>query len=111
MKIGISLGILICACLAGVLLLACESQNDSGKTSQGTEAMQTRSIKVKVDGMTCAGCAATIESALAENKGVIKKSVNLTEGSCEVEYNPAQTNRDEIVATIEQAGYKASLTE
>ncbi len=111
MKTGMRIGLLICACVTGVLLLACESQSDGADTAQTAQAVQTQSVKVKVDGMSCGGCAATIEAALAANQGVTKKSVDLVEGCCEVEYNPAQTNREEIVSTIEKAGYKASVAE
>ena len=42
-----------------------------------------------VIGMSCAGCAANIQQALSERKGVIEARVNFAASDVIVEYNPA----------------------
>ncbi|MCJ7596598.1 MAG: heavy metal translocating P-type ATPase, partial [Desulfobacterales bacterium] len=66
------------------------------------------SVEIPVTGMTCANCAMNIESALNKKvPGVVKASVNFASERATVEYVPALTNVDEMIAAIERAGYGA----
>jgi len=66
------------------------------------------SVDIPVTGMTCANCAMTIERALTKKvPGVVKASVNFASERATVEYVPALTSIDEVIAAIEGAGYGA----
>ncbi|MEV6833367.1 heavy metal translocating P-type ATPase [Streptomyces sp. NPDC051133] len=62
-----------------------------------------------VGGMTCAACVRRVEKKLGKLDGVTA-TVNLATGRARVSH-PAQISPEEIVATVEQAGYTASLPE
>ncbi len=67
-----------------------------------------RHLDVPITGMTCASCAARIEKRLNRLDGV-QASVNYATERASVAYEPAKRTPAELVATIEQAGYTATL--
>jgi len=68
----------------------------------------TGKVEFPVTGMTCANCAANIERALnKKTPGVITASVNFATERVAVEYVPALATVDDIIASIEKAGYAA----
>jgi len=65
-------------------------------------------VEFPITGMTCANCAMTIERTLSKKvPGVVKASVNFATERARVEYIPAITTIDDMVAAIERAGYGA----
>jgi copper chaperone CopZ len=66
-------------------------------------------VKLNIEGMSCAGCAAKVEKALKDVKGVSKASVNLEKKSATVtlaKKNPATTVK--LVEAVSAAGFTAS---
>ncbi len=63
-------------------------------------------ITLKIAGMTCAMCAKTIEANLKSLPGVIDVSVNLTNETAFVKYDPSIITLEKIIETIENIGYK-----
>jgi Cu+-exporting ATPase len=64
--------------------------------------------EIPVTGMTCANCAMNIERALRKKTpGVVRASVNFGSERAHVEYIPTLTSIEEIISTIEGAGYGA----
>jgi Cu+-exporting ATPase len=61
----------------------------------------------KLRGMSCASCANNIEEAIRSVPGVEKCSVNFGVEQATVQYNPRQTNPEDIQEAIEAAGYSA----
>ncbi|MBV1873525.1 MAG: heavy metal translocating P-type ATPase [Gammaproteobacteria bacterium] len=72
---------------------------------------ETTSLKLTVEGMSCANCANTIEKVLLKKPGVVSVSVNFTLKRCMVEYHAAQLSADLILESIESAGYHAAEIE
>ena len=68
--------------------------------------METTTIKVT--GMTCAGCVASVERVLRALDGVGNVSVSLKEGEATVEFEGSRVRREELRAAIEDAGYDAA---
>jgi Cd2+/Zn2+-exporting ATPase len=66
----------------------------------------TRTLDVSVPSMDCPSCAGTVESALSAVAGVVATDARPAAGRVEVTYDPALTTRDEVVATVERAGYE-----
>src|SRR5437763_182127 len=61
-----------------------------------------------LEGMTCASCAMRIEKGLKKVPGVRNASVNLAIEQAAVTYDPAQTNLEQMVRSVEAVGYKAT---
>lgn len=62
-----------------------------------------------VEGMTCSACSAAVERAVAGVDGVKKVNVNLLSNTMDVEYDQEITGSDNIVKSVQDAGYNASL--
>lgn len=63
---------------------------------------------IKVEGMTCAMCAKTIENSFSDMDSV-KVSVNVGAGKVLAEYDPDKVSLTDIAQRIDDAGYKAHL--
>jgi copper chaperone len=68
--------------------------------------METTTIKV--GGMSCGGCVASVTKILTELPGVSKVEVTLDPGQATVEFDAAQVDRAALCAAIEDAGFEAS---
>jgi Cu+-exporting ATPase len=75
---------------------------------QKPESGKAQRAKIRVTGMTCTTCAATIENGLIETPGVEKASVNFASEKAAIEYDPAKVDLSTITGAIEQLGYKAA---
>ena len=67
---------------------------------------KTSRITLKIGGMSCASCVATIEGTLSNLKGVSKAQVNFAAQKAHVEYDPAETNLQQIARAIGDVGYE-----
>lgn len=68
-------------------------------------------LRLKIQGIHCASCVNTIETALAGTKGVISVNLNLTTEVARVEYEPGVLGRKEILQVIRSQGYEATILE
>ena len=64
-------------------------------------------IRLRVDGMGCDGCVASVRDALQAVQGVIRAEVDLQRGTAEVEAAPA-TEPAALIAAVDAAGYEAA---
>ncbi len=64
-----------------------------------------KSIKLRVEGMTCSACSAAIERGLKKQSGIANVSVNLTTGIATIDYETTALRLSEIKALIQQIGY------
>jgi Cu+-exporting ATPase len=64
----------------------------------------TTRIELPIEGMTCTACSARIEKNLNKLPGV-QAAVNFANERAQIEYDAAQTTPDELVKTIQKAGY------
>lgn len=72
--------------------------------------MQT--ITAKIDGMTCEGCAQSLERVISNlAKGGIVATVDYTTGIAKAGFNPSDVNSKEILTAIEAAGFEATVLE
>ena len=63
-------------------------------------------MTLRINGMTCASCAQTIENALRKQKGIKEATVNLATEKATVIYNSNELTYQEIKNVIEDAGYE-----
>ena len=62
-------------------------------------------VTLKVDGMTCGGCVASVTRVLRTLPGVNDVAVTLRPGEARVEYDPARTDVAALKAAVQGAGY------
>ncbi|MBI5740569.1 MAG: copper-translocating P-type ATPase [Nitrospirae bacterium] len=60
--------------------------------------------------MSCASCAARIQNALAEMKGVNSATLNFAAERATIFYNPSEVSSDEFIKTIKDLGYGVSTS-
>ncbi|MFI1720455.1 heavy metal translocating P-type ATPase [Streptomyces sp. NPDC020489] len=79
-----------------------------GEATDGCEPVTALvTTDLTVGGMTCAACVTRVERELGKLDGVTA-SVNLATGRARVSH-PAEISAEELVATVEKAGYTAAL--
>ena len=66
--------------------------------------MKTELLQVK--GMTCGGCARTVERVLSALPGMSSVSVSLARNSVEVKYDETALNTNALSAALQSAGYE-----
>lgn len=64
-------------------------------------------LSIRIEGMHCASCVATIEGALRKQEGVIGASVSLLDEKAVLEVAPTRVDRVTLERVIESVGYKA----
>jgi Cu2+-exporting ATPase/Cu+-exporting ATPase len=64
--------------------------------------------KFDITGMGCAACVARIEDNVGKMDGIGSVSVNLLKNSMIAEFDETKTSTEDIVKTVEDAGYGAS---
>jgi len=75
--------------------------------SVGYDVKQERKRMIlKIGGMSCASCAATVENALKRAEGVYSASVNIATEKASVEYDPMTVTREKFDRVVEEAGYE-----
>ncbi|GHD58827.1 heavy-metal-associated domain-containing protein [Jeongeupia chitinilytica] len=62
-------------------------------------------IEIRIDGMSCGGCVASVTRALQAVEGVKTVSVTLDPPLARVDFDGADTDAAEIERSIEDAGY------
>jgi P-type Cu+ transporter len=77
----------------------------------GSDTGTGATVRVGVRGMTCASCVARVERQLGRVKGVHEASVNLATEQATVRFDPALVSRDDVLTTIEAAGYEPVVAE
>jgi P-type Cu+ transporter len=74
----------------------------------GYKAVIESSTKsLKIEGMTCAACAKTIERVTKKIDGVIESNVNYATEKLNISYEPSKVRVSDIKKAVEKAGYKA----
>jgi P-type Cu+ transporter len=83
--------------------------HDRGQHTHDHSAMparrQSNELHLKVEGMTCAGCAAAVQRAIEAKPGVTSAAISVTEGRATVSGDQLDANA--IVNAIQSAGYEA----
>lgn len=67
---------------------------------------RTQWVTLKVQGMTCAGCANHIQKALSSKEGVEDHEVKYPGDLVRVKYDPKKIKREDIQKAIAALGYK-----
>lgn len=60
---------------------------------------------IKIAGMTCGGCVASVNRALKNIQGVKDVNVSLEEKRAEVEFDPTATTIGQLEHAVQESGY------
>jgi hypothetical protein len=80
---------------------------NSGDTCTMEDSNNMENLKLKVSGMTCSHCSASVQRILTEQKGVHSAVVDLKTGSALVTGH--DLNKENIVKAVEGLGYTARI--
>ena len=66
-------------------------------------------LRLAVEGMSCASCAARVEKTLSETAGVSVATVNFATGKAAVDFDPEATTMESLAQAVERAGYAVAM--
>ena len=89
-----------------------ESGGGVAQANGAADARPSRfTATLSVGGMTCGSCVSNINNAVGTMKEVITTSVDLLSNSAVIEYSGEKSKINDIVETIEDIGYEATVVE
>jgi copper chaperone CopZ len=68
-----------------------------------------KQITLKITGMHCAGCSASVKNALKKVSGVTEASVSLEAATASVEYDSDKTAIADLLNAVKSAGFGAGV--
>ena len=74
-------------------------------------SVPAQTIRLAIDGMTCASCASRIETALTKVPGVARASVNLADENATVAIAAGAGSAADLIQAVSKAGYRATALE
>jgi len=69
--------------------------------------LDTNSITIPIEGMTCASCVAQVKQKLRSMDGVSEVEVSLEHRQAQVRYVKARVSEEQLKVAINKLGYKA----
>ena len=73
-----------------------------------TAAAFTKTVTIKVEGMKCAKCSASVSKALKATEGVESAEVSSEKGEAVIKYDDAKLNEAKLREVINSTGFKAA---
>ncbi|TAN06682.1 MAG: copper chaperone [Rhodanobacteraceae bacterium] len=70
-----------------------------------------RSLKLKIEGMHCQGCAQTLQAVFKRSPGVREAKVSFEDRAAQILVDGPQPDLRQMVALVEQAGFEAKAEE
>lgn len=86
----------------------CQPEDQHAKTER-TNQQEPKTVKLKITGMTCAGCSKNVYDTLQNTIGVLDQSVEYPGDLATINYDSAKTNPEKLIKVIEKLGYQAQL--
>ncbi len=72
-----------------------------------THASALETVTIEVTGMDCRSCEMPVKAALNKTPGVRSAEVSYERGNAQIDYDPQQTDMNQIKRAIDLTGYKA----
>lgn len=79
------------------------------KQSKFNISEEPKIVTLKITGMSCAGCASHIHTALSKTEGVISDEVKYPGDMATIKYDGSKISEKEIIAVIEKTGYRVEV--
>jgi len=86
---------------------SCDAKTNAIENSIVIE--KTKTVKLKITGMTCAGCSNHVTKTLQGVKGVSKVALEYPGDVAIIEYDADKTDEKELIAAVEKINYKAAV--
>jgi periplasmic mercuric ion binding protein len=83
----------------------------NGIANQSHTNSEPQTVILKITGMTCGGCAMNVSNTLEKVDGVIDQTVEFPGDVATIKYDADKTSIEEIIASIEEIGFKAEIME
>ena len=83
--------------------------SEGAPAADGADGSAEAAIRLAIEGMHCANCAASIESHYRKTPGVIDVAVNLANNTGRVVFDPAQASVDDMLAVFDNLAFTAEL--
>jgi copper chaperone CopZ len=81
--------------------------NQSDFSANAKDAAKTTVVRIPIQGMTCAVCAANVKKTLQSIKGVQEAAIDLERREARVRYREGEVSPERLVDAINRLGYKA----
>lgn len=78
-------------------------------TSATVPAIEPRSVSLRIEGMTCGGCAIAVRRVLTRLDGVREADVSYEQQRAVVTYDTTKVTVEQMIAAIKTLGYKAAV--
>ena len=93
------------------MLLACVAfATTASAAGQAGDKKGNAVCTLKVSGMVCSACSATVEKTAKKLDGVIAATANQPKGTAEIIYDPAKTTPEAIARAVQKkTGFKVEL--
>lgn len=88
------------------VLIGCSENNKKNQLLEN-EKMETVSVEIPIEGMSCMSCVATVKKTLSDLDGVVNVTVSLQNKKSTLQYNPQKISLDTIQQAINKIGYKS----
>lgn len=72
-----------------------------------TALADTKEVTIKVEGMTCGGCAASLTKALKDTPGVVEAKASYEKGEAWIKYDDQKITVAKLREVINSTGFKA----
>lgn len=99
--------------IAGVVVVASSITENawaqSGPTQAGAAQPTIQEVTLKVEGMSCGGCAIGVKKSLEKQAGVKKVAVSLEKGQAVAEIERGKVKPEDLAAAVTKIGYKATV--
>ena len=86
-----------------------EAKGSEEKKPVEPEDAPTATLRLAIEGMHCANCAASIESHYRKTPGVTDVAVNLANNTGRVTFDPAQASVDDLLAVFDNLAFTAEV--
>ncbi len=63
-------------------------------------------MNLKVDGITCSGCAVDVASVLKNADGVLGAEASYADGTVTVDYHPDEIDEKQVIGLVKKLGLK-----
>jgi len=97
----------VVAVFVGLNVYTYASQGRTNAIAHSSSVASLATVKIPVEGMTCFTCELTVESSLKRLPGVQEADAKVTEEAAYVRYDSSRVSLDELIAAINETGYKA----
>ncbi|GEM_PF-669626 len=111
--VGFAAALMLGACApdAPEAAAAADQAGERSEAATTSAAASMETVTLKVEGMTCGGCAVGARTALGRLDGVEKADVSYEEQLAVVVHDPAKVTVEKMAEAVAELGFEATLRE